>query len=395
MSTCRGKCPGPHLSRHFSARSIMFAIPDVITMTREMVKIPSESSEPIATAAAGVEAGIVNYLKPICKAAGVDHYTMEVRPGRENLIVRLPNPDAPRLLIVGHMDTVSGCGMAEPFSGELRDGLIFGRGACDDKGPLAAGLSAVLALGPNNGVTPAYDITFAGSVDEECTMSGARKLAAELADWDLCIALEPTNLQVIRAHKGVFRCRIITRGKAAHSSHPDKGINAITAMIPIINDLQLLGVDFRARVDQDLGRPSLAITKIQGGASLNTIPDCCEVWIDVRLLPEMRKDEVTALVGKCVAGRGEIDNIYCCDGINTSIDNPLIESLMTCIKAGGGDPGPVTASFATDCSNLHHKGPCVVWGPGDIHQAHHNTEYIAVDQLIQARHILFDFLTGK
>ena len=120
--------------------------------------------------------------------------------------------------------------------------MIFGRGACDDKGPLAAGLAAILDLHRDLGVAPAYDITFAGSIDEECTMSGAERLAAELDGWDLCIALEPTDLKIIRAHKGVYRCRVTTRGKAAHSSHPEKGRNAITAMIPIINDIDELRV---------------------------------------------------------------------------------------------------------------------------------------------------------
>lgn len=372
----------------------MTAIPDVITMTRDLVKIPSESSESIATSVTEPEAEVVKYLSSICWATGVEYYTMEALPGRENLVVRLPNPGAPRLLIVGHMDTVSSVGMAEPFSGELRDGAIFGRGSCDDKGPLAVGLAAVLDLHLELGVAPSYDITFAGSIDEECTMSGAKKLAEGLDQWDLCIALEPTDLKIIRAHKGVFRCRVKTRGKAAHSSHPGKGVNAITAMMPIVNDLERLGADLSKRNDPALGHATLAITKIQGGTSLNTIPDYCEVGIDIRLLPSMHEDEITELVKKCVADRGEVDQIYCCDGIDTNMDNPLIDSLMASIKDGGVDPGPITASFATDCSHLHHKGPCIVWGPGDIHQAHQATEYINVAQLEQAYHILKNFLAG-
>lgn len=373
---------------------MMPTIPDVITMTRELVRIPSESSEPVAAYAAGAEAGIVKYLSGLCRAAGVEYSTMAVLPGRENLVVRLPNPGAPRLLIIGHMDTVSGGGMLEPFSGELRDGVIFGRGACDDKGPLAVGLAAVLALHLELGVAPAYDITLVGSVDEECTMAGARKLAEGAAGWDLCIALEPTNLKIIRAHKGVYRCRVITRGKAAHSSHPEKGRNAIVAMLPIIADLEQLGKKLARRTNPDLGQASLAITKIKGGTSLNTIPDYCEVGVDIRLLPDMALAEVTELVRKCVAARGEIETIHCCDGIDTDMTNPLIESLVASIVAGGAEPGPITASFATDCSHLHHQAPCIVWGPGDIHQAHQASEYITVAQLEKAYHILKDFLAG-
>jgi len=319
---------------------------------------------------------------------------MEALPGRDNLIVRLPNPGAPRLLIVGHMDTVSATGMDSPFSGEIHEGMILGRGSCDDKGPLAAGLSAVLEIHRDLGTAPAYDITFAGSIDEECTMTGAEKLATSVEGFDLCIALEPTGLKIIRAHKGVYRCKIITRGKAAHSSHPDKGCNAVTGMMPIINDIDELRIRIARNKHPDLGRASLAITKIKGGHSVNTIPDYCEVVVDIRLLPEMQINEVGEMVRECVGNRGEVVEVYTGDGISTDMNNPLIESFCAAIIKGGGEPGPITASFATDCSRLHHKGPCIVWGPGDIHQAHQTNEFISIEQLEQACHILKYFLAG-
>jgi acetylornithine deacetylase/succinyl-diaminopimelate desuccinylase-like protein len=372
----------------------MSAIPDIITMTRELVRIPSESSNPISSSQSYPEKKVLEYLSSICLAADLKYHTTEALPGRDNLVVRLPNPGAPRLLIVGHMDTVSGAGMEEPFSGELRDGMILGRGSCDDKGPLAAGLAAVIALHRDLGVAPAYDITFAGSIDEECTMSGAEGLAAELEDWDLCIALEPTDLKIINAHKGVYRCRITTRGRAAHSSHPDQGHNAVTSMIPIINDLDGLRVKMAMNKHPDLGRASLAVTKIQGGSSVNTIPDLCEAVVDIRLLPDMHISDVAEQIRSCVGDRGQVDEIYTGDGISTSMNNPLITALAASIKSGGGDPRPNTAAFATHCSRHHQKGPSIVWGPGNIHQAHQATEYITVDQLEQSFHILKDFLAG-
>jgi len=372
----------------------MKTIPDVITMTRELVRIPSESSDPVGTKIPAVEKPVVGYLREICRQAGIEHYTSEVLPGRENLLVRLPVKDAPRLLIVAHMDTVSAGTMTEPFSGGLKDGKIFGRGSCDDKGPLAAGLSAVLAL-HKKGLEPLYDVTFAASIDEECTMSGAESLARDITGFELCIALEPTDLKIIRAHKGVYRCRIITRGLAAHSSHPDKGHNAVTAMMPIINDIGELRIRIARNKDPDLGRASLAVTRIQGGNSVNTIPDYCEAVVDIRLLPDMHIAEVGELVRKCVGDRGEVEELYTGDGISTSMNNPLITALSGSISREGCDPGPITASFATDCSRLHQKGPCIVWGPGDIHQAHQATEYISVEQLKQAEMILKNFLLGK
>ena len=188
----------------------MISIPDSIDMARDLVKIPSESSDPLGTDIASVEKKVVEYLVEHCRNAGIDHEVSEVMPGRENLLVRLPNPGAQKLLIVAHMDTVSARGMKEPFSGDLKEGKIYGRGSCDDKGPLAAGLSSVFAV-HNSGIKPCYDVTFAASVDEECTMIGAEHIARQVEGFDLCIALEPTGLKIIRAHKGVYRCRVITR----------------------------------------------------------------------------------------------------------------------------------------------------------------------------------------
>ena len=369
-------------------------LPDPVTLTSALIRIPSESSDPIATDPAGVERQVVAYLTALCRETGIAHHTSEVKPGRENLLVRLPNPGAPRLLIVGHLDTVSGRGMAAPFSGELRESSLWGRGACDDKGPLAAGLLAVLEL-HSRGIRPVFDVTFVGSVDEECTMAGAEQLAREIDGFELCLALEPTDLKVINAHKGVYRFMLITRGKAVHSSHPDKGENAVLRMLPILADLQRYGAELTAKRHPRLGSASLAVTRIHGGASLNIIPDYCEAAVDIRLLPEMTVVETAAKVRSVIGDRGEVVEIYTGEGINTEMDTPIIQRFMTVLRASGVEPGPEAASFATDCSRLHHLGPCLVWGPGDIAQAHQATEHIPVSQLRRATEILKNFLTKE
>lgn len=369
-------------------------LPDPVTLASSLIRIPSESSDPVATDPVAVERQVVAYLASVCRAAHLEYRISEVQPGRENLVVRVPNPGAPRLLIVAHLDTVSGRGMSAPFGGDLHEGSLWGRGACDDKGPLAAGLSAIIDL-HGRGVKSLFDLTFVGTVDEECSMAGAEKLAGEIDGFDLCLALEPTDLKVINAHKGVFRCLVITRGRAVHSSHPEKGDNAINRMLPILHDLQRLGMELAEIRHPRLGQASLAITRLQGGASLNIIPDYCEAGVDIRLLPEMKENDMTARVKELVGNRGEVVEVYTGEGINTGMDNPLIDRFMAAIRAGGAEPGPITAAFATDCSRLHHLGPCLVWGPGDIAQAHQITEHIPVSQLERATAILKNFLTGE
>jgi acetylornithine deacetylase len=368
-------------------------LPDPVSLATSLVRIPSESSDPIATDPAGPERQVVAYLTALCRAAGIEHRTTEVSPGRENLVVRLPNPGAPRLVLAAHLDTVSARGMAAPFGGELREGCLWGRGACDDKGPLAAAFSAILDLHKRK-VRPVFDLTFCGTVDEECSMSGADQLAREIDGFELCLALEPTDLKVINAHKGVYRFVIITRGRAVHSSHPEKGDNAINRMLPILADLQNWGAELAELRHPLLGKASLAITRLQGGASLNIIPDYCEAGVDIRLLPEMTANAITDRVKALIGDRGEMVEVYSGEGINTEMDNPLIQRFMGAIRAEGAEPGPITASFATDCSRLHHLGPCLVWGPGDIAHAHQINEHIPVSQLERATTILKNFLSG-
>jgi len=367
---------------------------DIITLTQELVRIPSESSDPVATPAAGQESGVVAFLQAMCNQAGLASEIREALPGRHNFITRLPNPGAPRLVIMSHMDTVSGRGMTAPFSGALARDRILGRGACDDKGPLAAALATVLALHREK-IRPVFDLTLAATVDEECSMAGASRLAQDLDGWDLCIGLEPTALRLVHAHKGVYRFLLHTRGLAAHSSAPEHGRNAIDAMLPLLADLQDYGRELANRHDPDLGAAALSVTRIDGGGSLNIIPDHCMAGIDIRLLPDMEPDAVEQRVRAMLADRAELEEVYRGRGIRTDLGNPLVQEFLQTLATEGLDPRPTTAAFATDCSRMAHKGPCIVWGPGDIAQAHKLDEYITLTQLEAAGRVLRRFLTGN
>ncbi len=369
----------------------MIDVEQTISLIQELIRIPSESSGQTETAAACPEKALVTHLAGLCSTLGITHEVQEVKPGRENFIAHFPTPGAPRLLIVAHLDTVSAAGMAGPFLGIISDERIWGRGACDDKGPLATALSTLLQLHEQHQQLR-YDVTFAATVDEECSLAGAAALKRQIAAWDLCLCLEPTNLKIVKAHKGVYRCLITALGKAVHSSTPELGENAIIGMIEVIHDLQIFGYRLSRKKNPDLGKATLAITQIKGGTSINTIPDRCEISVDIRLLPEHHPPLVGSAIQQLIGTRGTVDDLFIARGMQTDMDNPLIREFQQALRATGHPEEAVTAGYATDCSELHDNGPCIIWGPGDISQAHQLDEHIEISQIEAACEVLAAFL---
>jgi acetylornithine deacetylase/succinyl-diaminopimelate desuccinylase family protein len=363
-----------------------------INLTRELVLLPSESSGAVASVSRHPEQEVAARLVAFCKWHGLDAQLWPALEERSNVLVRIPRKGAPRVLLAAHMDTVSGKGMKEPFSGELREGKIWGRGACDDKGPLACAVATVAVLAAARREF-FCDLTLAATVDEECTLAGAAALARETGDdFDLIIAFEPTGQRIVRAHKGDYRVRITTAGKAVHSSMPEQGINAITKMFELLAGLEELAEEFRQQPETDLGKPTLAVTTISGGSSGNIIPDRCEATVDIRLLPEMDIAQVAGRVERIVGDRGTVEVLFAGRGIRTAMENSAIRRLQECIRQHGGDPSPIIATYATDCSQLQDRGDCIVWGPGDVRYAHHVDEHIEISEIDSCCRILAAFL---
>ena len=361
-----------------------------VELAGELVRIPSESSAPVATDAKAPEAGVAAALAAFCQQHGLPCSWQEVAPDRCNLVVRRPKAGAPSVVLAAHMDTVSAAGMRKPFAAEVRDGRLWGRGACDDKGPLALA-AAVVACLPE----PAFDLTLLATVDEECSLAGAAAAAARLPPFDLCVALEPTECRVITAHKGVLRLALTTPGRAVHSSEPEKGENAISKMAPVIMALDALHQELQAGpMDAQLGTATVTVTTVRGGGSVNVVPDRCAITVDIRLLPDMTAGEMLARVQRCVGSGTAVEVLFSGAGMRTPADCELARRLLQAVRDCGGDDRPAGAAFATDCSQLAARGPCVVWGPGSIRQAHQQQEWISLDDIRRAAGILTAFLCG-
>jgi len=264
--------------------------------------------------------------------------------------------------------------------------------ACDDKGPLAAAICAIF----NARAKLKYDLTFLATVGEEVGMHGAKTYAQAHAGskrFDLILGLEPTGLQPVTAHKGVFRFKLTTRGRSCHSSGPENGLNAIDLMGPVMQSLN----EFAASLADShqcprTGSPTLAITQIYGGKGENIIPDSCEITVDMRTIPGFADQEIEAALALLCPAEVEVEPFLTHPAMWSAPASPVWTDFEAALTASGLDCRQQSVKYGTDCSYLQTLGPCVVWGPGNIAQAHTVNEYIDIAQLNLATAVLSAFL---
>src|SRR5262249_20779278 len=208
-----------------------------------------------------------------------------VAPQRENIVARFDAGSARTIVFEVHQDTVPVDGMVvDPFGGEVLDGKLYGRGACDVKGGMAAMLTAFARLVKER-PAGAANVILACTVDEEHTFLGVQRLATSLKA-DAAIVAEPTQLKMVHAHKGVVRWTIQTPGRSCHSSRPDRGVNAVYRMATVLTAFQRYAAQLqRSRPAPLPGSPPISVGRIGGGLSVNTVPDFCRVEVARRLLP--------------------------------------------------------------------------------------------------------------
>lgn len=356
-------------------------IKHAILLTQELIAIPSESANPTRTIGP-CEAGIFKALRQICLVNNILWEEQEVFPGRYNFMASLPRPSAPKILLVAHMDTVSGKEMPTPFLGEIRDDKIWGRGACDDKGPLATLFATLMGL-KKIGTPLPYDITVVASVDEECSMAGSAKLARENPeDWDLCLALEPSLLQPISTHIGVYRCRIL----------PEPGKSKQNNLQQIIEDLNILQKEISTEEHPKLGKAVMTVTEIKGDKQ-QAISKRNRILVDIRLLPSQSPAKIHASIKKIVGIKGRVIPLFTGLGIDSAPTEPLINAFQNSLTSQGLNNELIGVHFPSDCSQLRNRGPCLVWGPGDPAVAHGPNEHIAISQIKGACRVLYNFLS--
>jgi acetylornithine deacetylase len=343
---------------------------------------------------------VTAYLRDFFQDLGVAFEIQPVAPLRENIVARWEAPDARRTIVFeAHQDTVPTDGMTiDPFGAKIENGRMYGRGSCDIKGGMAAMLAAFARL-VREKPRGAANVLMACSVDEEFTSLGVQRLAEDL-EADVAVVAEPTNLDIVNAHKGLVRWHIHTTGRSCHSSRPENGVNAIYRMGRLLTGMERYAENlWTGRTDPVLGPATMSVGLISGGTSVNTVPEHCWIEVDRRLLPGEEPLEAVDDLIRFLKQTAGIDFDFRCDtpwtsktALSPANSTALVADLGRVIDAVRGSHQVVGVPYGTDGSTIAASGiPTVIFGPGDIARAHTADEWVPLDEVEQASEILYRF----
>ncbi len=338
--------------------------------------------------------------------SGIDSRTDSWGRSRANLIAQIKSAGHKgALLFACHLDVV-GCGEARwkhpPFAGVERDGKIYGRGSADMKGGIAAVITAIRQIA-DCGVKLEGDIILFAAAGEETDSCGTKRF---IRDWSGRPALagviipEPTDFEIITAHRGMLWLKVETVGQAAHGSRPELGVNAIGSMRDLLGELE----NYRIRFEPHklLGECSMSVNTIAGGREINVVPDRCETGIDIRTLPGQNHRELIADFEKIIAKLKQKNSQFDAkvsvlrevEALETDCRCDFVKDFCSCL--GINETGAV--GFTTDGPYFASLGtPVVIFGPGKSHLCHKPDEYIEVSDVEKAveyyKNIILKFLS--
>ena len=363
-------------------------------LVRRIVRI--DSRNPSLVPQGPGELALATFLRDTLSSWGLETRLQEAAPGRPNVIAVLRGSGGGRsLMFNGHLDVVGVDGMTHaPFEAEEKNGRVYGRGASDMKGGVAAMCAAAARLkGKLKG-----DVVITGVVDEEWQSIGTSALIAAGITADAAIVTEPTRLRCMPAHKGFAWLQATLHGRAAHGSRWDIGVDAIRHAGLVLAELDRLDrEELPRRSHALLGRPSLHASSIEGGIGLSTYPDRCVIRVERRTIPgETANDALHEMRAVCDRVRSavpdlrvEVDLLFAQPPSDVAPEAPVASALTSVIAAHRMDATPMGMSAWTDAALLNAAGiPAVCFGPGDMGLAHAAEEYIEVDEVERATEML-------
>lgn len=358
----------------------------VASVVRDLVR--TESINPDLVAGGSGEAAIARYVADFMRAAGLEVQLQEVGGGRWNAVGLLRGRGGgKRLMLNGHLDTVGINGMVDPFSARVEDGKLYGRGAQDMKGGLGAAILAAATLA--NGSTLEGDLIVAAVADEEYKSLGTRSLITKVSA-DAAIVTEPTGLEVVTAHKGFAWADVETRGRAAHGSRPEEGLDAIALMGRVLREIERLENALNEGPGHALlGRGSVHASVISGGQELSSYPGRCSLSLERRLVPGETAHTFEAELREIISRLSAEDAQFQADGaigysaqaLETPRDCPIVRTLSEAARSVLGNAKLGVQSFWTDAALLGQAGiESVLFGPGGA-GLHSTVEYVRLEDV--------------
>jgi len=371
------------------------AIPrgDAVALARALIQI--DSRNPTLAPDSPGEGGCARALASVLDDWGFSVEVTEIAPGRSNVVAHIGPSDAPALMLNGHLDVVGVEGMIhDPFAAEIRDNRIYGRGSADMKGGLAAMCAAAVSAPPNTN----RQIVITAVADEEYESLGMRALLASGIRAEAAIITEPTRLAICPAHRGFAWFDISFRGRAAHGSRYDIGVDAITHAALLLAELEELERTREAGPHHPLlGRGSLHASTIRGGVGMSTYPEACDLAIERRTLPgesaERAMREITDACDRVKAKHPAFDARVTLSTAqlpsDVSPNAPIVKRLRGALERENVPVKIEGLSAWTDAALLNEAGiPAICFGPGDIALAHAAEEYVPVEEIGVATRVL-------
>jgi acetylornithine deacetylase len=363
------------------------------SLISHLVEIDSVNPSLIPGAAGELE--IARFVARWFEARGIQAELDDAAPARPSVIARVRGKGGGRsLLLNAHLDTVGVAGMAEPFRPRIRHGRLYGRGAYDMKASLAA---CIMALEEARAAPLSGDVIVAAVADEEHASLGVQSILNRVSA-DAAIVTEPTSLQVCIAHKGFSWHEITTTGRAAHGSRPDLGIDAISHMGRVLNQLETLQMELRQRPPHPLlGHGSLHASLVGGGQEISSYPAACTLQLERRTVPgediAAIERELGAVLSQLCAEDPQFQaqqrTILVRPAFGVAEDAPIVQMLRAqAEQVLGQAPEVVGQSFWMDAAFFAAAGiPTVVFGPHGA-GAHSTEEWVDLNSVEACRQVL-------
>jgi succinyl-diaminopimelate desuccinylase len=368
------------------------SIDEITDLLRRWVSIPSRNPP-------GEERNLALAIAEQLKNWGFEVELHEALPNRPNVIAYLRGKvGKPRLIFNGHIDTVPEGDVSNwtynPFEGVVVGNRLYGRGAGDQKGGLVAFTIAAKAIKEAN-VRLKGDLILTYAAGEETNEPGTKSILIDKGvrgDWG--IVTEPTGLKIATAESGLAWFEVLVKGRAAHASRPELGVNAISKAAKFIREIETYSENIKSRIHKLVGYSRCSVTVIHGGLKENIIPDLCRIIIDRRMIPGETIENCTLEIREILNRIKSLDPEFNYDlkvmkyseSAEIPIDSEIYRALSESLREIGVEPKPWGTPYTCDVRNFINdaKIPAVTFGPGNIENCHCVDEWIDLNEVLIA-----------